>query len=73
MINLTPHEIRVRRPDGTEAVFPPSGTVARVATAEVVIGECPVTGAPIIARTMGEAAGLPNEGVAVCEYTNQKE
>jgi hypothetical protein len=34
MINLTPHSITVRLPDGSERVYPPSGTVARVTTYE---------------------------------------
>jgi len=61
MINLTPHPIVVRAPDGTETVFAPSGQVARVSTAETVIGTCCFTGAPIITRTMGEASGLPED------------
>ena len=62
MRNLTPHPIAVRSPDGTETVFPPSGTVARVATVETVVGVCPVTNAPVVVRTMGEAQGLPDDG-----------
>jgi hypothetical protein len=31
-VNLTPHAISFRRPDGSTETFPPSGTVARVAS-----------------------------------------
>jgi hypothetical protein len=62
MLNLTPHLIRVQRPDGTTAEFPPSGTVARVATVENVIGTCPITGCPVISRSFGEVIGLPTDG-----------
>lgn len=62
MLNLTPHAITVRSPDGTDHTFQPSGTVARVATVETVIGHCPVTGAPIVSRSFGAVHGLPEEG-----------
>jgi len=61
MINLTPHAITVRAPDG-DHTFYPSGSVARVATAEEVVGTCPVTGAPIVRRTLGDPQGLPDAG-----------
>ena len=38
MKNLTQHAITVRAPDGTDHTFPPSGTVARVATVEMSYG-----------------------------------
>ena len=63
MLNLTPHSIVIRRDDGSEVTLPPSGTVARVATVEEVIGHCPITGAPIVRRAFGEVHGLPEEGV----------
>lgn len=62
MINLTPHPITIRRTDGAEVTIPPSGMVARVTTVETVIGTCPETGVPIVARTYGEVRGLPEEG-----------
>ena len=62
MLNLTPHAITVRAPDGADHTFPPSGVVARVATTETVIGACPMTGAPIVRRTLGEPVGLPPAG-----------
>lgn len=62
MLNLTPHAIVVRSPDGTDHVFPPSGKVARVAMLETVVGACAETGAPVIVRTPDEVTGLPEEG-----------
>src|SRR5690554_2989187 len=62
MINLTPHAITVRAADGTDTTFPPSGTVARVSTTDVVVGTCPVTGAPIVRRVFGDVTGLPADG-----------
>ncbi len=61
MLNLTPHPITIRV-NGADHTFPPSGTVARVATVETVTGVCPVTGAPIVARTFGAVEGLPADG-----------
>ncbi len=61
MLNLTPHPITIRRPDGVEVTFPPSGTVARVNTVERGIST--FDGVPVIVRTMGNATGLPEEGV----------
>ncbi len=62
MINLTPHSITVRAPDGTDHVFPPSGSVARVAMNETHVGVCKITGAPVIVRTAGAPTGIPDEG-----------
>lgn len=62
MLNLTPHAITIRRADGSEVTFPPSGTVARVNTVELGIGT--FEGVPVIVRTTGAATGLPEEGVA---------
>jgi len=61
--NLTPHPIRVRRPDGEEVVFSPEGIVPRVETIETPSVE--VEGVPTIARRMGRVVGLPEpcEGV----------
>lgn len=61
MLNLTQHAITLITPKGT-FTFPPSGTIARVETIETVIGECPVTGAPIVRREKGMPVGLPEEG-----------
>jgi hypothetical protein len=62
MINLTPHDIIVRKPDGTDTVFKKSGTVARVEACEEVIGTCQITGAQIVRRTLGAVTGLPTDG-----------
>lgn len=60
MINLTPHSITVRGMNG-DVTYAPSGVVARVAVAEEVCGE--IDGVPVISRVLGEAQGLPEEGV----------
>lgn len=60
MLNLTQHAVVIRRADG-EVSIPPSGTVARVTTKEVVIGEA--MGVPVVAVEYGEPQGLPPEGV----------
>jgi hypothetical protein len=77
MLNLTPHSITLRTVDG-DVVLPPSGTVARVATVETVIGSrdvfpngFPETDSqgntnglriPVIAREFGAVTGLPTDG-----------
>lgn len=60
MLNLTPHAIKIRRPDGTEIEIPPSGTVARVTTVETVVGE--QLGVPVVRRVFGAPINLPPEG-----------
>lgn len=56
MLNVTPHEICIRLPDGTEKTFPPLGQVARVGTIE---SELPaLDGIPVILRDFG-AVQLP--------------
>ena len=60
MLNLTPHAITIQRPDGTRVTFEPSGSLARVSTVEVVVGE--YNGIPVVTRTTGDAQGLPEEG-----------
>lgn len=57
--NLTPHSIRVLHPDGTLAAeFPPSGTVARVATKSELVGT--LHGVPIFHVVRGAVQGLPD-------------
>ena len=79
MLNLTPHPITLRCVDGNEVTFPPSGTVARVATIESVIGTRDVfdpahpetdeqgnsngSRIQVVRRVLGEAEGLPEEGI----------
>jgi hypothetical protein len=60
MINLTPHPITLRREDGSEVTYQPSGRVARVNTDERVIAIR--DGIPVIVRNTGDATGLPVEG-----------
>ena len=64
MLNLTQHAITLITPNG-EFVFQPSGTIARVETLETIVGECPITGAPIVRRVKGQPIGLPEAGT-VC-------
>lgn len=61
MINLTPHPITIRA-NGVDTVIHPSGTLARVASSEQVIGVCPLTGAPVVRRVFGDVTGLPADG-----------
>jgi hypothetical protein len=58
MINLTPHPITLRLPDGQDVTLPPSGAVARVSMIEESIGT--VAGVPLIRRRPGPVIGLPD-------------
>ncbi len=61
IINLTPHAIRVLV--GSDVVtIEPSGSVARVATIEEVVGE--FNGIPVVSRRNGDVVGLPEDGTA---------
>lgn len=78
MLNLTPHAITLRTSHG-DITYPPSGTIARVATVENVVGHAEIvppgvpetdeqgnsnaTRVPVIARSFGAVEGLPPEGV----------
>jgi len=53
VVNLTPHEIRVVLPDGSTAVFPSSGQVARLQTVSRPIN---VEGLPPVVET--EVVGI---------------
>lgn len=60
IINLTPHALTLRAPDGTDTVIAPSGTVARVAATPGALETLP--GVPVpVARpdVFGEVEGLP--------------
>ena len=57
IINLTPHAIVLRAPDGTDTVVPPSGQIARVSMTETA--DHAVAGMPVIRREPGEVTGLP--------------
>ena len=61
MINLTPHSICIRRPDGTIKEIPPSGQVARVDAVSTVIGTTD-DGIEIIRNEYGNITGLPFDG-----------
>jgi hypothetical protein len=63
MINLTPHPIVLRLPDGQDVTLPPSGAVARVSMVEKVVGT--VAGVPVIRRRPGPVFGLP-DGNQLC-------
>lgn len=60
MLNLTTHAITVRLPDGTDCIYPPSGTVARVVMEEDVVFY--LREVPVIRREPGEVVGLPTDG-----------
>lgn len=64
MKNLTPHPVTIRTADG-DITLPPSGTVARVATAETDAGTITIgdgtSQVPVVQRAMGEIIGLPEE------------
>ena len=59
MINLTHQAITIQTPTGAVTIQP-SGSIARVTTTEVVVGES--HGVPVVTRTFGEPEGLPEEG-----------
>lgn len=56
MLNLTPHAITVRLPDGSERTFQPSGTVARVTTFQTSAAN--LDGIPTSYRRTGNVEGL---------------
>lgn len=56
MLNLTPHSITVRLPDGSERTFPPSGAVARVVTYETSAAD--IQGIKTAYRRTGKVEGL---------------
>ena len=56
MLNLTPHAITVRLPDGSDRTFPPSGVVARVVTYETSAAN--IDGMPTAYRRTGKVEGL---------------
>jgi hypothetical protein len=60
MLNLTPHAITLRTPQG-DVTIPASGTVARVATVDTDTGNT-VSGLPVVRRAFGDVTGLPADG-----------
>jgi len=65
VVNLTPHAIVIVGPEGSTMTIPPSGVVARVATATSPAGEIRGEGFPVpLTRvSFGEVQGLPDEEV----------
>ena len=57
LVNLTPHEIVVRREDGSEFRIPPSGVVARVTATTEPAGT--LAGVPVVSTRYGEIEDLP--------------
>src|SRR5690606_38532227 len=57
IVNLTPHEIVVRREDGSDLRIPPSGVVARVTATAEPVGT--IAGVPVVSTRYGEIECLP--------------
>ena len=58
LVNLTPHEVVILDSSNNVVLrLPPSGTVARVATREEVVGT--LNGIPVVKTTYGDVEGLP--------------
>lgn len=51
-VNLTPHPVTIRKPDGSEITIAPSGVVARVNSSEEVLQA--LDGIPVIQRKWGD-------------------
>jgi hypothetical protein len=62
MINLTPHPIVIRRPDG-DWTIPPSGSIARVTMQETVAGA--IDGVPVVTRRAGHVTGLVRDSAGL--------
>lgn len=64
IVNCTPHELKLVRPDGSPVTLPkPSGPVARVASTSTVVGE--VDGVPLFRASFGAVENLPAEEAGV--------
>ena len=63
MLNLTPHSITLRTPNG-DVTFAPSGQVARVATMATDTGLV-VAGVRVIRNTYGPVTGLVRDAAGV--------
>jgi hypothetical protein len=62
MLNLTPHPVMIETVDGSKITLPVSGTVARVATQEIVISSVAVSSnkiVPLVTWRFGDIVGLP--------------
>ena len=62
MLNLTPHAIVLQIVPGTEVVFPPSGTVARLTTVEKVVGhyETQMGAVPVVETLVQGMDNIPD-------------
>ena len=58
IVNLTPHVVRLQRPDGSADEYLSAG-IARCSTTEVVVGE--IDGVPVVRTTFGAVTGLPED------------
>jgi hypothetical protein len=61
LVNLTPHPVVLRSPEGTDTILAPSGVVARVAVTPGSVG--PVEGFPCLVAEpdgRGDVEGLPD-------------
>jgi len=61
LINLTPHELVVRKDNGFEAFFPPSGEVARVEVTQFSVGRVMGTESSHYPGNMGDLDVVRNE------------
>ena len=60
LMNLTPHDLVLRAPDGTDTILPPSGMVARVASTPGALATVEGVPVPVAgAQTFGAYVGLP--------------
>jgi hypothetical protein len=60
IVNLTPHPINLRGPDGADTTVPASGTIARVASTPGAATEVAGVPVPVYGRDhFGEVTGLP--------------
>ncbi len=57
-VNLTPHKIVLATDNGTIEI-PPSGTIARVAVSQIIIGD--VDSIPLVANQYGDPTGIPDD------------
>ena len=57
-INLTPHDVTIRRVDGSEVTYPPAGPVPRVQETKEEIAV--VDGVPFVRVRYGQVDGLPS-------------
>jgi hypothetical protein len=71
LLNLTPHDVTLETSDGHWTTIPPSGMVARVAVEETIVSEVALdaTSIPVVARTLGQVTGLPENDEA-CIVSN---